>query len=57
MDLHNDRIGLEIGTRMKGATEVDLQAEVLRALFGGQLLVIDKATKALVPTRSLAPAP
>jgi hypothetical protein len=53
MDLHNDRVGLEIGTRMKGAGDVDLEVEVLKALFAGRLVHIDRATKSLVPTKSL----
>lgn len=57
MDLQNDRVGLEIGTRMKGASEVDLQTEVLKALFSGRLVFIDKASKSLAPTRSLAIVP
>ncbi|MBX6376689.1 MAG: hypothetical protein IRZ13_20985 [Acetobacteraceae bacterium] len=57
MDIENDRVGLEIGTRMKGASEVDLQMEVLKALFSGKLVYIDKKTNRLAPTRSLTMAP
>lgn len=57
MDIANDRVGLEIGTRMKGASEVDLQMEVLKALFSGKLVYIDKKTNRLAPTRSLTMAP
>lgn len=55
MDLHNDRVGLEIGTRRRGASNLDLREEVMIALLHGKLVVIDPATKALVPTRSLVP--
>lgn len=54
MDIHNDRIGLEIGTRMKGATKAQLQAACMDALTNGKLVVIDKRGS-LVPTRSLQP--
>lgn len=56
MDLHNDRVGLEIGTRRKAASTPDLQEEVLKALLSGQLRFIDARTRALVPTRSLVPS-
>lgn len=55
MDLHNDRVGLEIGTRNKGATDTQLQDQCLEALFGGKLLVIDPTTSNLIPSKSLAP--
>ena len=56
MDLHNDRIGLEIGTRNKGASDIDLRDAVMKALFSGQLRFIDPKASTLVPTRSLVPS-
>lgn len=56
MDLHNDRVGLEIGTRMKGASDLDLRDEVMKALLAGQLRFIDDKTKTLAPTKSLVPS-
>lgn len=56
MDLHNDRVGLEIGTRNKGAGDADLTVMVLQALFTGQLRFIDAKTGTLVPTKSLVPS-
>lgn len=56
MDLHNDRVGLEIGTRNKGASDPDLASLVLQALLSGQLRFIDAKTGTLVPTRSLVPS-
>lgn len=55
MDLHNDRVGLEIGTSMKDASDTQLQDKCLEALFGGRLLVIDPKTSTLIPSKSLAP--
>jgi hypothetical protein len=56
MDLHNDRAGLEIGIRNKGASDLTLRDEVMKALFSGQLRCIDPKTSTLVPTRSLVPS-
>lgn len=56
MDLHNDRVGLDIGGRNKGASEVDLNVAVLKALFSGQLRHIDRKTGTLAPTKSLQPS-
>lgn len=56
MDIHNDRVGLEIGVSMKGATDQQLQDATLKALFDGQLRVINRKTGALEPTKSLAPS-
>jgi hypothetical protein len=56
MDLHNDRVGLEIGTRSKGASEADLRDGVMKALLTGQLRIIDPVRKDLVPTKSLVPS-
>lgn len=56
MDLHNDRVGLDIGGRNKGASDVDLTVAVLQALFSGQLRQIDVKTGTLVPTKSLQPS-
>lgn len=56
MDLHNDRVGLEIGTRRKGASDLDLRDEVMDALLHGKLVFIDAKTGTLVPTKSLVPS-
>ncbi len=56
MDLHNDRVGLEIGTRMKGAGDLDLREAVMKALLHGQLVFLDERSLTLVPTRSLQPS-
>lgn len=54
MDLHNNAVGLEIGVRMKTASDTDLSAAVLDAFLQGRLRVLDKANgDKLVPTRSL----
>lgn len=54
MDLHNNAVGLELGTRMKAASDVDLQVATLDAFLQGRLRVIDKTDgNKLVPTRSL----
>jgi hypothetical protein len=56
MDLHNNRVGLEIGTRMKGAADLDMRDAVLKALFTGHLRIINRNTRELVPTKSLQPS-
>lgn len=54
MDLHNNAVGLEIGTRMKAASDVDLQVATMDAFLQGRLRVLDHADgDKLVPTRSL----
>ena len=54
MDLHNNAVGLEIGVRMKTASEGDLQEATMNAFLQGRLRVVDKANgNALVPTKSL----
>lgn len=54
MDLHNNAVGLELGTRMKAASDVDLQVATMDAFLQGRLRVIDKMDgNKLVPTRSL----
>lgn len=54
MDLHNNAVGLELGTRMKAASDVDLQVATLDAFLQGRLRVIDRMDgNKLVPTRSL----
>lgn len=54
MDLHNNAVGLELGVRMKAASDVDLQVATLDAFLQGRLRVLDKADgNRLVPTRSL----
>ena len=54
MDLFNNAVGLEIGTRMKVASDVDLQAATLDAFLQGRLRVLDHNDgDKLVPTRSL----
>lgn len=54
MDLHNNAVGLELGVRMKGASDVDLQVATLDAFLQGRLRVLDKMDgNRLVPSRSL----
>ena len=54
MDLVNNAVGLEIGTRMKAASDVDLQVAALDAFLQGRLRVLDHNDgDKLVPTRSL----
>lgn len=54
MDLHNNAVGLEIGTRMKAASDVDLQVATMDAFLQGRLRVLDHNDgDKLVPTRSL----
>lgn len=54
MDLHNNAVGLEIGVRMKAASDLDLSMATVDALLQGRLRVLDKANgDRLVPTRSL----
>ncbi len=54
MDLHNNAVGLEIGTRMKAASDADLQVATLDAFLQGRLRVLDHNDgDKLVPTRSL----
>jgi hypothetical protein len=54
MDLHNNAVGLEIGVRMKTASDTDLTVAVVDAFLQGRLRVLDKADgDKLVPTRSL----
>lgn len=54
MDLHNNAVGLEIGTRMKAASDLDLQMATMDAFLQGRLRVLDHANgDRLVPTRSL----
>jgi hypothetical protein len=54
MDLFNNAVGLEIGTRMKAASDVDLQVATLDAFLQGRLRVLDhNDDDKLVPTRSL----
>jgi hypothetical protein len=54
MDLHNNAVGLEIGVRMKTASDTDLTVAVVDAFLQGRLRVLDKADGGkLVPTRSL----
>jgi hypothetical protein len=54
MDLHNNAVGLEIGVRMKSASDLDLQMATMDAFLQGRLRVVDKANgDRLVPTRSL----
>lgn len=54
MDLHNNAVGLEIGVRMKGASDLDLQVATTDAFLQGRLRVLDKANgNRLAPTKSL----
>ncbi|MBR0670855.1 DUF6973 domain-containing protein [Neoroseomonas soli] len=54
MDLFNNAVGLEIGVRMKTASDGDLQEATMNAFLQGRLRVVDKANgNALVPTKSL----
>jgi hypothetical protein len=54
MDLLNNAVGLEIGVRMKGASNLDLQMAAVDALLQGRLVVVDKKNgNRLVPARSL----
>ena len=54
MDLLNNAVGLEIGVRMKGAANLDLQMAAVDALLQGRLVVVDKKNgNRLVPARSL----
>lgn len=54
MDLFNNAVGLEIGVRMKTASDGDLQEAVMNAFLHGRLRVVDKANgDVLVPTKSL----
>jgi hypothetical protein len=54
MDLHNNSVGLEIGVRMKSASDNDLKDATMDAFLQGRLLVVDKAHgNKLVPTHSL----
>lgn len=54
MDLHNNAVGLEMGVRMKAASDLDLQVATMDAFLQGRLRVLDKANgNRLVPTKSL----
>ena len=54
MDLFNNAVGLELGTRLKAASDVDLQVATMDAFLQGRLRVLDHANgDRLVPTRSL----
>jgi len=54
MDLFNNAVGLEIGVRMKAASDLDLQVATMDAFLQGRLRVLDHANgDRLVPTRSL----
>ncbi|MBR0650546.1 hypothetical protein GXW78_12800 [Roseomonas terrae] len=54
MDLFNNAVGLEIGVRLKAASDSDLQSAVMDAFLHGRLRVVDAANgNKLVPTRSL----
>lgn len=54
MDLHNNAVGLEIGVRLKAASDLDLSVATVDAFLQGRLRVLDKANgDRLVPTRSL----
>ena len=54
MDLFNNEVGLELGTRLKAASDVDLQVATLDAFLQGRLRVLDHNDgDTLVPTRSL----
>jgi hypothetical protein len=54
MDLHNNAVGVEIGVRLKAASDTDLQTAVMDAFLHGQLRVVDAANgNKLVPTKSL----
>lgn len=54
MDLFNNAVGLEIGVRMKAASDLDLQMATMDAFLQGRLRVLDHANgDRLVPTRSL----
>ena len=54
MDLFNNAVGLELGTRMKAASDVDLQVASMDAFLQGRLRVLDHNDgDKLVPTRSL----
>ncbi len=49
MDLHNNAAGMATGLRRPGASDTDLQVEVLDAFLHGRLLVHDKAQGRLAP--------
>jgi len=54
MDLYNNAVGLEIGVRMKSASDADLQEATMNAFLQGRLRIVDKANgNVLVPTKSL----
>ncbi|WP_198370541.1 DUF6973 domain-containing protein [Roseomonas rosulenta] len=54
MDLHNNAVGLEIGVRLKSASDNDLKDAVMGAFLQGRLRVLDKANgNKPVPTHSL----
>jgi hypothetical protein len=56
MDLHNNRVGLAIGGRAKGAANHELQDAVMKALISGRLRHIDVKARVLAPTKSLMPS-
>ena len=54
MDLFNNAVGIEIGVRMRNASDNDLQEATMNAFLQGRLRVVGKANgNALVPTKSL----
>lgn len=55
MDMANNAVGLQIGTKSANASDDELKKACLEALDTGQLLVVDKQSGGLVPSRSIVP--
>ena len=55
MDMANNAVGLQIGTKSANASDDELKKALLEALDTVQLLVLDKQSGGLVPSRSIVP--